>query len=579
MSTQRVCARCHVESDVDLRVCPACGAPRSRKPLTGMLLGACGLLLVGLLGLFLWRGYDSSSKDLHVAAELKSGTGPAIEIPGVMRVLYRDLGSTIQLSITSKSNPIISVDLNEDRIADKGDVSYSPLAGDRACVAPVGTSDCSSVGTSAKVKVTQVEEARTVTWTISKAELGSGKEFADIVIRTFHENTQQGEYFPAAPFQKVYRLIFLQGTASAAQIETPVATPEVVLKKGPEPSVIETKPLPVAHTQEAPQQISPVIALFEATPNALPMGASTRLTWNVQGKTTSVEIHPDLGAVASQGERDLKPSATTRYILTANGSKGEISRELTVTVVAPPPPVIASFSSDNSAVTPGSVVRLRWNITGPVTSVKLDPIGIGLPASGFRDVTVTQTTNFVLTADGPGGSVSNSSVVRAALQAPAVVFEGTPSTTHAGEPILLHWAVTGANQISIQPGFGEVAPTGSETLRPLASTQYTLVATSAGGSTTRTVTLNVARFAGPTHGQLIWSGEVRGVQLVSIERDRADIGTLEGALPGQPCIVQPLNPKNVSIASSPGPRNQYERLVLRVSGNGPTRVVVNWTLQ
>jgi hypothetical protein len=80
-------------------------------------------------------------------------------------------------------------------------------------------------------------------------------------------------------------------------------------------------------------------------------------------------------------------------------------------------------------------------------------------------------------------------------------------------------------------------------------------------------------------GQIVWTGEVHGSQLISIDRDRADSGQLQGALPGAPCILQMVTTKNISIASTPGPRNNYERMVLRVQGNGQVRVIIDWVLQ
>jgi hypothetical protein len=113
---------------------------------------------------------------------------------------------------------------------------------------------------------------------------------------------------------------------------------------------------------------------------------------------------------------------------------------------------------------------------------------------------------------------------------------------------------------------------------PLNTTRYILTAQGPGGVTNREITVSVSE---PTtsSGELIWTGNVHGIQLITIDKDHADVGTLEGSLPGLPCIIQPVDEKKVSIASSPGPRNNYERLVLRVTGNGAMRVVVKWALE
>jgi len=113
---------------------------------------------------------------------------------------------------------------------------------------------------------------------------------------------------------------------------------------------------------------------------------------------------------------------------------------------------------------------------------------------------------------------------------------------------------------------------------PTRTTRYTLTAEGPGGSSTKELTVAVAA-PGPSTGEIVWTGSVSGIQLITIDKDHADVGTLEGSLPGVPCIIQPINERRVSVASSPSPRNNYERLVLRITGNGPMRVVVKWSLQ
>jgi hypothetical protein len=86
-------------------------------------------------------------------------------------------------------------------------------------------------------------------------------------------------------------------------------------------------------------------------------------------------------------------------------------------------------------------------------------------------------------------------------------------------------------------------------------------------------------YVGPSSGTIIWTGDIRREQLITIDKDHADIGKIQGSLPSVACIIQPTDSKRVSVASTPGPRNNYERLVLRVRGNGTTRVTIKWSLQ
>jgi hypothetical protein len=88
----------------------------------------------------------------------------------------------------------------------------------------------------------------------------------------------------------------------------------------------------------------------------------------------------------------------------------------------------------------------------------------------------------------------------------------------------------------------------------------------------------VSRYSGPSSGEIVWEGNIRGTELITIENGQASSGTVTGTLPGVAVLIQPTDPKKVSIASAPGPRNQYTRIVVRVSGNGRSRVTLKWSL-
>ena len=85
-------------------------------------------------------------------------------------------------------------------------------------------------------------------------------------------------------------------------------------------------------------------------------------------------------------------------------------------------------------------------------------------------------------------------------------------------------------------------------------------------------------YRGPSSGELVWEGTIKGTELITIENGQASSGTVSGALPGVAVLIQPTDTKKVSIASTPGPRNQYSRVVFRVAGNGNTKVILKWSL-
>jgi len=82
----------------------------------------------------------------------------------------------------------------------------------------------------------------------------------------------------------------------------------------------------------------------------------------------------------------------------------------------------------------------------------------------------------------------------------------------------------------------------------------------------------------PSSGTLVWEGEIHGTELVEIKDGRSDRGNVTGALPGVACMVQPTDPRHVSIAVAPAPSNGWNRVVLRIQGKGHTRVRLTWSV-
>jgi hypothetical protein len=72
-----------------------------------------------------------------------------------------------------------------------------------------------------------------------------------------------------------------------------------------------------------------------------------------------------------------------------------------------------------------------------------------------------------------------------------LIFTASPASIGAGDSSLLSWSVSGATSLSISPGVGTVTGS-STTVTPAATTQYTLVAANAHGSTSAQTTVTVA---------------------------------------------------------------------------------------
>jgi peptidoglycan-associated lipoprotein len=105
-------------------------------------------------------------------------------------------------------------------------------------------------------------------------------------------------------------------------------------KKTPPPPPPPPPPTAIA---PPPTAAAPVINSFTAEPSTVEAGQSSTLRWSISG-ATDMTIDHGVGAVQSNGQRQVFPTTSTSYVLTARGPGGMDSRSATVTVSSAPPP-------------------------------------------------------------------------------------------------------------------------------------------------------------------------------------------------------------------------------------------------
>jgi hypothetical protein len=107
-------------------------------------------------------------------------------------------------------------------------------------------------------------------------------------------------------------------------------------------------PPPANFPGRAPQGPPATILSLTAEPEEIEPGDSATLRWEVLN-AYSLTIDPGIGPVATRGARRVTPAATTTYTLTANGTGGEVTRSVTVTVNGTAPVEAAPASSADTA--------------------------------------------------------------------------------------------------------------------------------------------------------------------------------------------------------------------------------------
>lgn len=118
-------------------------------------------------------------------------------------------------------------------------------------------------------------------------------------------------------------------SAAGCKKKVPVASP-------PAPT---TAPTGTTEPTSAPP-LAVRINSFTGEPHSIERGQSATLRWSV-GNSTDISIDQNLGPVAANGSRQVFPSQTTTYTLTARGGGAQDTRSVTIEVsssVPPPPP-------------------------------------------------------------------------------------------------------------------------------------------------------------------------------------------------------------------------------------------------
>ncbi len=246
------------------------------------------------------------------------------------------------------------------------------------------------------------------------------------------------------------------------------------------------------------------------------------------GEMVTFEGHgtdPDGTIVAYRWRSDLDGNLSTRarfrttslsagvhmiYFMVQDNNgdwSAEVRSRVTVSNAGAALPAINSFNASPVTITSGETATLSWDVSN-TTTVSIDQ-GIGpVPLTGIWAVAPDSTTIYTLTATNESGSVTaraQVSVSENSLPEPPpveaaptiVIFEVDPVSLVAGNSATLLWNVTGATNISIDQGIGNVAAAGAQEVTPKTTTVYTLTATNDAGTVTESLTLTVVPLIQP----------------------------------------------------------------------------------
>ena len=251
---------------------------------------------------------------------------------------------------------------------------------------------------------------------------------------------------------------------------------------------------------------APVINAFNASQEMdVAPNAQLTLTWNVSG-ADSIAITDDAGAMIAtstmaSGSVTVTFTQAVTYTLTATNAAGDVTQTLDITALSAP--VVNSFTaSQDTGVTPGTVITLSWDVS-PASQIEIkDSTNAVLSSSSMSNgsvgVLVNQDETYTLTATNATGSDTATLMVAVALPGAPTVNSFTASQTTdvpRDTNITLSWDVSDATTIEIKDASNTTVATstmatGSVSVLFTGVNTYTLTATNPSGSANANITVN-----------------------------------------------------------------------------------------
>ena len=197
------------------------------------------------------------------------------------------------------------------------------------------------------------------------------------------------------------------------------------------------------------------------------------------------------------GTANVKPKETTTYTLSATNAAGTSTATATVQVIGKPE--INWFTSSNDGsdpINPSEHAWLMWSVTGAETVTIDKGVGSVNSGGGSKKVAPNVTTRYTLTAVNDAG-VSSAEATVAVTNKPRVrLFEAEPASVLSGQAVNFHWSVAGATTLKITPDVGSLTgKSGVIGHIPPGTRPYTITATNAAGTASKSVTVTVVKDA------------------------------------------------------------------------------------
>jgi len=241
------------------------------------------------------------------------------------------------------------------------------------------------------------------------------------------------------------------------------------------------------------------IVTFAANPSSITIGSSAALSWSTTG-AESLNLKDgegkEIAIAGADGTVEVRPVATTTYVLTVTGADGDTARAEAKVEVVRGKTVIERFAASPDTVGKDGKTTLWWIVRGADFLVLEDDAGQEIELEpGQREIEITpaRDTTYTLTAVG-SEEVSAQATVTIA-PAPTVTLTANPKVTEAGGPVTLSWTSEHADRLELRSSaIGNImltAPSGTYEVNPVVSTRYEMVAYGLSGNVLASVVVGV----------------------------------------------------------------------------------------
>jgi hypothetical protein len=246
-------------------------------------------------------------------------------------------------------------------------------------------------------------------------------------------------------------------------------------------------------------------------------------------------------------------SAEVSGLYTATGALP--SSTPTPTPTATPNPPTVNISANPTSINSGQSSTISWSSTNATSCTASGGWSGTLPVSGSQSVSPLANSVYAITCTNGGGSVTSSANVSivGATSPPTISIFANPSSVFGGSSATLSWSTTDATTCTASGDWtGTRATSGSITVTPTVTSNYTLTCSGPGGNSSQTATLTAGAIPPPP-----------GVP---------------GEISSQP-VVQPITSNATDVDSSTAGLQVYQGTTVQYSSSAtdPGNLPLTWT--